>query len=92
MRKKIILLSLLALAMLLLFSSCHPGHERYSVEDPAGFFWGFWHGLISIFTLIGSIFSDNVTIYETNNTGFFYNLGFLIGVGSPIGSFSFFKN
>lgn len=92
MKKRIFLLTILALAILVLFASCHPGHERYTVEDPAGFFWGVWHGLISIFTLIGSIFSDTVTIYESHNTGFFYNLGFLIGVGSPIGSISLFKN
>jgi len=89
MNKKLLLLALLTMLALFLLTSCHPGHERYTAYDPAGFFWGLWHGFIALFTLIGSIFSDNVTIYETNNTGFWYNLGFLLGVGSLTGG-SFF--
>jgi len=88
--KKFLLLALLVILTLLLFSACHPGHERYTIEAPAGFWWGIWHGFISLFTLIGSIFSDNVTIYEIHNNGFWYNFGFLIGVGSFSGG-SFFS-
>ena len=91
MKKKLLLCALIVMGLMLL-TSCYPGHERFGADDPVGFFWGLWHGLIAIFTLIGSIFSDNVTIYESHNTGFFYNLGFLIGVGSPIGGFTFFKD
>ena len=90
MNKKYMLLALLAVLALLLFTGCHPGHERYTMADPAGFWWGIWHGVIAFFTLIGSIFTDNVTIYEVNNTGFWYNLGFLIGVGAFSGG-SFFS-
>ena len=90
MAKKSLLLVLMAILALMLFTACHPGHERYVVDAPAGFLWGIWHGVISLFTLIGSIFTDTVTIYETNNTGFWYNLGFLIGVGSFSGG-SFFS-
>ena len=92
MNKKTILLCVMAVAGLLLLTACFPGNERYTYEQPAGFFWGIWHGLIAIITLIGSLFSDNVTIYESYNTGFFYNLGFLIGVASPIGGVSFFRD
>ena len=92
MNKKTVLLCVMAVASLLLLAACFPGNERYTYEQPAGFFWGIWHGLIAIFTLIGSIFSDHVTIYESYNTGFFYNLGFLIGVGSPIGGISFLRD
>ena len=92
MTKRIVLACLLLLGTMLLLSGCYPGSGGYSLESPAGFFWGLWHGLIALFTLIGSLFSDNVTIYEAYNTGFGYNLGFLIGVGSPIGGFSFFKD
>ncbi|MBN1356982.1 hypothetical protein JXA40_12040 [bacterium] len=51
-------------------------------ETPkAGFFAGLWHGLIAVFTLILGIFTD-IKVYEINNTGWFYDLGFLIGVGA----------
>jgi len=80
MKKRILFLLLMVLVLFLL-SGCHPGHERYTLEAPAGFWWGLWHGMIAFFTLIGSIFTDNVTIYEAANTGFWYNLGFLFGVG-----------
>ena len=81
--------SLLAAAVLvgalLLLTGCHPGHERYDMYNPAGFWWGLWHGAIVIVTLVGSFFSEYWNIYEVYNTGFFYNLGFLLGVGGPIG-------
>ena len=85
MSRRSLLLFFLGIFALLLLTACHPGHERYSVEDPAGFVWGLWHGAIALLTLIGSIFTDNVTIYESYNTGFWYNLGFLLGVGSISG-------
>ena len=44
----------------------------------AGFFKGFWHGLISIFSLILSVFTKNITVYEVHNTGFWYTFGFLL--------------
>ena len=90
MKSRLFLVCIALFAAMLLLTGCYPGGGNYDAENPAGFFWGIWHGWISLFTLIGSVFSDYVTIYETYNTGFFYNLGFLIGVSSPIGSLSFF--
>jgi hypothetical protein len=49
--------------------------------DPAGFWLGFWHGLIAFFTFIGSLFSDNVSVYEVCNTGGWYDFGFCLGIG-----------
>ena len=69
---------LLAVAGLLLVSGCAPGNERF-VEGPAGFWAGLWHGFIVLFTFIISLFSDSVQIYEANNTGGWYDLGFLLG-------------
>ena len=85
MTKKTVFAGLLLLGIMFLLSGCYPGSGDYDSERLAGFFWGLWHGLIVWFTLIGSLFSDQVTIYEVYNTGFGYNLGFLIGVGRPIG-------
>ena len=57
-----------------------PGARR------AGFFAGLWHGIISPVTFIVSLFSDGVAIYEVNNNGGWYDLGFLIAVGGSWGS------
>lgn len=51
------------------------------VEMPTGpgFFIGLFHGLISFFTMILSFFTD-VEMYATNNSGSWYDLGFVLGV------------
>jgi len=51
----------------------NPGHK-------AGFWAGLWHGLIIIITFIISLFDKKVGIYEVNNAGWQYNLGFIIGL------------
>jgi len=63
-------------------------NSRYAVPgaDPAGFFAGLWHGIISPITFIVSLFHDGVAIYEVNNSGGWYDFGFLIGVGGSWGS------
>ncbi len=48
-------------------------------EDPAGFLRGLWHGFISLFAFIVSLFSDSVGIYEVHNTGAWYDFGFILG-------------
>jgi len=59
-------------------SNCAPNNERFD-EKPAGFLAGIWHGLICWITFFISLFTDSVSIYEVNNTGGWYNFGFLIG-------------
>ncbi len=76
-RHKLFLASCLALITL---AACTAGDPRFTVEDPAGFFEGLWHGIISLITLIVSVFSDNVRFYEIDNTGWGYDAGFLLGV------------
>jgi len=65
--------------LLFVVTSCAPGNVKFDVEI-AGFWMGLWHGFISLFTFIISLFSDNVTIYEINNNGGWYNFGFILGV------------
>ena len=48
---------------------------------PSGFISGFIHGFVIIFALIGKLFGMDVGLYAQNNTGFFYWLGFIIGIG-----------
>jgi len=55
--------------------------SHYSgVAEPYGFFSGFWHGLIFEFSLIGYLLFDNVYIMGEPNTGFFYYVGFVLGL------------
>lgn len=54
-------------------------------SDPAGFWAGVWHGLIAPIVLIISLFNPNVRIYETNNNGIMYDLGFVIGASGSLG-------
>jgi hypothetical protein len=77
----------MALAILASFVlvGCAPGNERFAAESPAGFFWGLWHGAISMITLVVGIFSDSVSVYEAQNTGGWYDFGFLLGVAAAWG-------
>lgn len=55
-------------------TTCLNGHTY-------GFFGGFWHGMIAPFDFIAMLFSDDITVYATNNNGGWYALGFLFGIG-----------
>jgi len=70
-----------AVILCIAFAGCAAGDERFTGEDPAGFWIGLWHGLIACVALVIGIFSDSVEVYERSNTGGWYDLGFLIGVG-----------
>jgi len=63
----------------IIFTSCAPGNVEFDI-DPAGFWMGLWHGFISFFTFIISLFTNDVGIYEVNNSGWPYNLGFILGI------------
>jgi len=67
------------LMSIVLFIGCAAGNDRFTSFEPAGFLFGIWHGAISVISLIIGIFSDSVSVYEANNTGAFYDFGFLIG-------------
>lgn len=77
-------------AVALLTAACaagvNPGEHH---PDPggsvAGFFSGFWHGLILFFTFIISLFDNNVSIYDVNNNGGWYDFGFFLGVVCAFG-------
>ncbi len=71
---------LYAIAGLFFLISCTPGSMEY-VEKTAGFIDGLWHGFISVVTLIIGFFNPDIKMYETNNAGWWYDLGFLLGAG-----------
>jgi len=58
---------------------------KESGAKSAGFWAGFWHGLISPLTFLVSLITPAVRIYETNNRGRFYEFGFMIGVSAAFG-------
>jgi hypothetical protein len=49
---------------------------------PAGFWDGLWHGLFAPITFVVSLFDLGVSIYEINNNGRLYELGFMLGIGA----------
>ncbi len=69
----------LALLIMLICVSCAAGNVRFD-EQPAGFWAGLWHGLIFIVTFIIGLFTKTVQMYEVNNAGNLYDLGFVLGV------------
>jgi len=80
---------MLMLALLMVTASCAPGTSHFQQERSAGFFWGIWHGWIAPVSLIWHIFDHSVRIYETNNTGGWYDFGFYIAVVGGFGGFAF---
>jgi hypothetical protein len=55
-----------------------------SAYDPPGFLWGFVHGFISLFSLIGSFFWD-IRVYAFPNGGRWYDVGFVLGASCFFG-------
>lgn len=79
MKTKKIAIGLILLFIITSLYSCAPkGYE----SSEAGFFSGIWHGVIIVFSIIGKIFGANIGIYAEHNTGFFYWIGFILGIGA----------
>jgi hypothetical protein len=53
--------------------------------EPAGFWAGFWHGLIAPMVFFVAIFKPGVGIYETRNNGRWYDFGFIWGLSTALG-------
>ncbi len=66
-------------------TGCFPGGGSYATDHRAGFFSGIWHGWIAPLSLIVGLFDEGVRVYETNNTGWWYDFGFYIAVISGFG-------
>lgn len=82
------ILSLVSIVfVLIMFSGCA---ESVAIDDcvtsdPYGFFGGLWHGIIAPFSFVCSIFLDDVAMYAVNNSGGWYDFGFVIGAGILFG-------
>ncbi|MFN0176139.1 MAG: hypothetical protein ACKVU0_15935 [Saprospiraceae bacterium] len=70
-----------AIIAALLFASCAEvqATKECLTGRQYGFFYGLINGFITPISFIVSLFNDNVAIYAVNNTGGFYDLGFLLG-------------
>ena len=82
------LICILLLITLITSAGCMPGDGEYTADQPAGFFWGIWHGWIAPISLIWEIFNPDIRIYEPQNTGWRYDLGFYIAIISGFGGIS----
>ena len=76
----------IVILLIFVLASCAPGPNALektpdSEGKVAGFWKGIWHGFIAPITFIISIFSRSVRLYEVHNSGFWYNLGFVLGAG-----------
>ena len=80
--KKILIL----FAITLVLAGCATQVTGSFGVKPVGFWHGFWHGYIIFFSFIGSLFNDSIIIYQPFNNGFWYNLGFFLGISSLGGS------
>lgn len=87
MKKRIFLLGMIV-AFVLILTGCMPGDGTYTSDNPAGFFWGIWHGWIAPISLIVGFFNENIRVYEIANTGWWYDLGFYIAIISGFGGLS----
>lgn len=56
------------------------GQDTNESQAGTDFFDGLWDGLVSPFTLIASIFSDDVTVYDSSGGNQAYGIGFGIGL------------
>ena len=83
-KKRLLVLSLMILAILILAgcaAGTNPTVDVLDVDGKSSGFWsGLWHGIISPVTFIISLFSDNVNVYEVYNSGNWYDFGFILGI------------
>jgi hypothetical protein len=80
---RLLLLASALMSPLLLGACGFVGSEPISKIDPPGFFSGVWHGLIAPWTLIVRLFLE-IRMYSAPNLGWFYDLGFCIGIAFSI--------
>lgn len=86
-KKTLILLALLLALILFMSTGCMAQREE-TPERIAGFFTGIWHGWIAPIALIVGLFNKTITIYEVNNSGWWYDFGYYTAIISGFGGLS----
>lgn len=83
MKFKLTHLLFMAVAMMFLFTGCADASHVQECLPPEehtyGFWGGTWHGMIMVFSFVGSLFNDNIAVYAVNNNGAPYDFGFVGG-------------
>ncbi|MCR8656684.1 hypothetical protein [Paenibacillus endoradicis] len=79
------------LMIMTLLTGCIPGDGNNNAEHHAGFFMGIWHGWIAPISLLLGLFNHDIRLYETYNSGWWYDFGFYIAVISGFGGVSLFR-
>jgi len=87
--KKLLVVLLVSIVLFAVAGCAARPNDFVNVPDEdgkvAGFWQGLWHGFISPFTFLISLFSENVHIYEIHNNGGWYNFGFMFGASIIFG-------
>ncbi len=84
-----VLIGLVLLAVAIYIIVGHIGMPTRDVNlsgAPANFWLGLWQGLIVYLSFIASWFDNNIVLYQVHNNGFWYNLGYIIGLIISVGS------
>ena len=82
--KRLHFLLLIGVGILMLTGCADASHVQECLpagEHTYGFWGGVWHGMITFFSFIGSLFDDNIAVYAVNNNGGWYDFGFVGGLG-----------
>lgn len=82
MRKHLPLLFSIAFLVLTLTACApEPSCELRGPGGEYGFFSGLLHGILFPLALLGKLFGVKTGLYAVSNTGFWYWLGYFLGVG-----------
>ena len=79
--KWFLLVILLAVALLMTGCADVTNIDACRTSEPYGFWYGLWHGMIALFSFIGSLFDSDIAVYAVNNNGAWYDFGFVLGAG-----------
>lgn len=77
---------ILLVGLSLAVAGCFPGTGSFDEDRRAGFLSGIWHGWIAPVSLLYGFFNEEVRLYEPQNVGWWYDLGFYIAIIGGFGS------
>lgn len=89
--RRALTIGLLLFVVTIALTGCFAGpnemaHTENEEGQVAGFWAGLWHGIVSPFLFVVSLFAKGVHFYEVHNNGNWYNFGFVLGAGILTGS------
>jgi len=84
-RLRSVLVLALVVVLLVGAAGCIAGTGKYTEEKRANFWVGLLHGLLGFVTLVISLFTSAVDMYEIHNVGWGYDVGFFLGMAIILG-------